>query len=250
MVGNQVTTKTDPSGLEESTIIDIPVQAGVGVLQGGANIVNGLQDTVVGLGNLVIGIPNATASGVYWLNGTDQGQQIKIPYIPSPDWSKDLIVQESSGCHNISKFAGAGGVEILTGAWITKVSKARAAAALAAEGAGTMTAGSTGAATLGEIAPSVADDAIINLGTKARNLVSPHGGRSYWFRFGDVRHLTPDQVRTLIGQMASAGTKEGSRVIRVGATKADECEKVQGVAGYFEYISKVPVKVVENIPVP
>ena len=38
-VGNGATTKTDPSGLKESTLIDIPIQAGAGVVQGGANIV-------------------------------------------------------------------------------------------------------------------------------------------------------------------------------------------------------------------
>ena len=71
----------------------------------------------------MIGIPNGVSSGIYWLRGTPEEQQLKIPYIPSPDWSKDLIVHESGTCHNISKFSGAGGVEILTGAWVAKASK-------------------------------------------------------------------------------------------------------------------------------
>ena len=247
-VGNSPTNATDPSGLVETSVFDIPVAAGAGLVQGGANLVNGLQDTVIGLGNLVIGIPNATASGVYWLNGTDATQQMKIPYIHSPDWSKGLVVDESDTCHGISKFSGAAGVEILSGAWIAKASKAKAAAAILAEGAGTATAGSAGAATLAEIAPALADNAMVNLGSIARSMVSPPGGRSYWFRFGDVKHLTPQQVRTVIGDLASAGTEQGCKVIRVAKEPTKLVPRPpSNAANIAEYISDEGVEIIQSI---
>jgi RHS repeat-associated protein len=108
--------------------------------------------------------------------------------------------------------------------------------------------GSTSGATLGEIA-SVSEDALVNIGSQARDIVLPPGGRSYWFRFGDIKHLTIDQVRTLVGQMASAGTREGSRVIRV-AKKGTEGKSVPCTDGYFEYVIDGAVDVSESISLP
>ncbi len=250
-VGNGVTGALDPSGLAWTWVTwgwEVGKASIAGVNQGKLNIVNGLQDTVVGLGNIAIGIPNVTASGIYRLRGTPKSQQMLIPYIPSPDWSKDLIVHESDACHGASKITGAAGVEILTGTWVAKAAKARAAAVLAAEGAGAATGGSAAATTLGEIAPTLADDAIVNFGSRARSVVSPPGGRSYWFRFGDIKHLSPKQVQTVIGDLASAGQPGGANVLRVAG--ANTCEKVKSVAGFFEYVSRLPVEVTQNIVLP
>ena len=120
-VGNQSTTYVDPDGLEERWIVD---DFALGWLQGSANIVNGLQDTVIGLGNLVpMGI-----NGIAWteerLGILNPDNKLRCGYIPSPDWSKGLVVTENDTVHNVSKFAGATGVELLTGAWFAKASKA------------------------------------------------------------------------------------------------------------------------------
>ena len=94
-----------------------------GLGQGAFNIVNGVQDTVIGVAN----IPAAAVNGIAWteeqLGILDADDTIRVPYIPSPDWSKDLIVEEDDFSHGVSKFSGAAGVEILTGVWIAKIAK-------------------------------------------------------------------------------------------------------------------------------
>lgn len=94
-----------------------------GLGQGAVNIVNGVQDTVIGVAN----IPAAAVNGIAWteeqLGILDGDDPIRVPYIPSPDWSKDLIVEEDDFSHGVSKFSGAAGVEILTGVWIAKIAK-------------------------------------------------------------------------------------------------------------------------------
>lgn len=94
-----------------------------GLGQGAVNIVNGVQDTLIGIAN----IPAAAVNGIAWteeqLGILDGDDPIRVPYIPSPDWSKDLVVEEGDFSHGISKFSGAAGVEILTGVWIAKIAK-------------------------------------------------------------------------------------------------------------------------------
>ena len=50
---------------------------------------------------------------------------MRIPYIPSPDWSRDLVTYEGGSSwtdsHAWSKGLSAAGVETLTGAWIGKI---------------------------------------------------------------------------------------------------------------------------------
>lgn len=94
-----------------------------GLAQGVLNIANGVQDTVIGVAN----IPAASVNGIAWIQEQrgvlDPNDPIRVPYFSSPDWSKDKIVEEGEFSHNISKFAGAAGVEILTGVWIAKIAK-------------------------------------------------------------------------------------------------------------------------------
>lgn len=140
-------------------------------------------------------------------------------------------------------------MELLTGTWLTKVSKTRAAAALVAEGAGTANA-TTAASTLGQIAPHIADDAIVTFGSVARTCVSPPGGASYWFRWGDIKHLTPTQIRSLIGDMAAAGQAEGSKVVRVAKLGREAFEEVASSMGGCEYKAREAVEVAESIALP
>jgi RHS repeat-associated protein len=103
---------------------------------------------------------------------------------------------------------------------------------------------------LAQIAPHLADDAIINIGSTARNVINPPLGRSHFFRWGDIKHLTPQQVQTLIGDLASVGPQGGGiRFIRVAAN-ANKCAKVPGKTGYYEYFFDTAVEVLSNIPMP
>lgn len=94
-----------------------------GLGQGAVNIVNEVQDTVIGVAN----IPAAAVYGIAWTEGQfgilNADDSIRVPYIPSPDWSKDLIVEEDDFSHGFSKFSGAAGVEILTVVWIARTAK-------------------------------------------------------------------------------------------------------------------------------
>jgi hypothetical protein len=93
-----------------------------GVGQGGVNVVNGLQDSLIGLANLPAMGVNAigwTEEKLGWLDSS-AAHSISIPYIPSPDWSRDLVTHESGSgwtdSHAWGKGLGAFGVEILGGA--------------------------------------------------------------------------------------------------------------------------------------
>ncbi len=102
--------------------ISLAREALKGVGQGGANILNGLQDSMFSL----INSPASFINGIAWLEEKigilDETKPIRIPYIPSPDWSKGLVFDEGDSSHNAGKFIGAAGVELLAGALITKLS--------------------------------------------------------------------------------------------------------------------------------
>ena len=94
-----------------------------GLGQGVCNLVNGVQDAAVGVANLAIAIPNTVAGGIDYATGaTDPNYQIRVPYISSPDWSRNLVTEEGGtpggwdDSHGWSKFfAGEGTVSLLTG---------------------------------------------------------------------------------------------------------------------------------------
>jgi hypothetical protein len=77
----------------------------VGVVQGAANTANGVQDGLVGLANLPGVVYNNTV-------GCIPGAPL-LQYIPSPDWSNDLVTAEDPTLHAASKFLGGTGVTIL-----------------------------------------------------------------------------------------------------------------------------------------
>ena len=91
--------------------------AGQGLLNG----VNGLQDSVTGIANIAIEIPNTLA---YAISGYEEGD-LRVPYIPYYDWSRDMIVHEGgegwSDSHAWSKGLTAAGVEFLTGVGFAKL---------------------------------------------------------------------------------------------------------------------------------
>jgi hypothetical protein len=103
----------------------------MGLAQGGVNLVNGVQDAAIGIANTPALLANSVAGGIDYATGnTDAHNQIRIPYIPSPDWSRDLIVHEGGtpggwdDMHGWSKFAGGEGVMTLLTAGMSRAASA------------------------------------------------------------------------------------------------------------------------------
>ncbi len=233
-VGNHPTMATDPSGLAESWWEwmfgenDRPTPRGTSHFgsHGSLHLDNSyFNDRPAIEGMLPRPIPTQVCHGMSGMGREGPGNSFRFS---DPRKIEQYIVFQEHMANMAMAASSVGGV-------IRSGSIARAAA--------------RGIPTIGEIAPSLSDDVLINLGSQTRDVVAPGIGRSYWFRFGDIRHLSPDQVRTLIGQMASAGTKEGSKVIRV-APSAVKGTRVPCTEGYFEYVIEGPVDIIQNIPIP
>jgi hypothetical protein len=97
----------------------------------------------------------------------------------------------------------------------------------------------------------ISDTAMVNFGSIARAVVHPPGGRSYWFKWRDVKHLTPRQLQTVIGDMASAGLDEGMKFIRVASPTTIFIKRPpSNGAGITEYISDIAVEILSNIRLP
>ena len=157
-----------------STCGDMTVAAVKGLAQGVANLGNAAQDVGVGLLN----VPAASVNFGSWASenlffAVPDHMKIRLPYIPSPDWSKGMVTQESDFDHNVSK----GCLEVAVGIF-----------------------GSGAIGKLNRVA-SVADDATA-AGRKL--LASAKGGRgpaTSWNGFdesiagGPVRDLTTNRIR-------------------------------------------------------
>jgi hypothetical protein len=72
-----------------------------GTAQGLLNTVNGVQDSAVSVMNLGVGIWNNSGALLY---------DKELEYFLSPDWSRDVIVQESDAAHEASKYLGGNGL--------------------------------------------------------------------------------------------------------------------------------------------
>jgi RHS repeat-associated protein len=133
--GSGTNTETWRDRLEKLRAIGWGFTLGVG--QGATNIANGLQDTAIGLANL----PGGFVNGIAWLEEKagilDSNDPVRVPKIPSPDWSRDLITTEGgegwSDSHEWSKGLGAAGVA--AGIAATKAAQAARVAAEKAEAA-------------------------------------------------------------------------------------------------------------------
>jgi len=98
--------------------------------------------------------------------------------------------------------------------------------------------------TLGQIAgDALSDNAMVNFGRTFRSEVrsTTPGAYSYWFKFGDIKHLTPAQVEAAIGQLASAGEKGGAAIMRVAKSPASAFEAKP------QLVSAVSLQFVEEI---
>ena len=94
---------------------------------------------------------------------------------------------------------------------------------------------------------NVGDDELVNFGRIARSVVDPSTGRrSYWFRFGDITHLTVLKLQILaIGQLASAGQPHGADVMRASALDQSHFTYRDPInfGGISEYTMDIPVTV-------
>ena len=87
-----------------STWGDMSVAAIKGLAQGAANLGNAVQD----VGVSILNVPAASVNFGSWASekvffDVPEHMKIRLPYIPSPDWSKGLVTQESDFDHNVSK---------------------------------------------------------------------------------------------------------------------------------------------------
>jgi hypothetical protein len=83
---------------------DIAAAFSKGLAQGVANLGNAAQDVGVGFLN----VPAASVNFGSWASeklffDVPDHMKIRIPYIPSPDWSKGMVTPESDFDHNVSK---------------------------------------------------------------------------------------------------------------------------------------------------
>ncbi|MFN5465837.1 MAG: hypothetical protein ACK40D_14530 [Cyanobacteriota bacterium] len=118
----------------EDTYVGAILSGGAqGLVQGVANVGNGLQDAIIGVANLPAAVYNVTAGNLG--GGT-------IGYIPSPDWSKDLVIMNDP-THELSKFVGGQGAFMLctmgasslgSAAKVTHLTSSEFAASIQAEG--------------------------------------------------------------------------------------------------------------------
>ena len=97
----------------------------------------------------------------------------------------------------------------------------------------------------------VPDDALVNFGSTARDLVDPTTGpRSYWFRYGDIKHMTDRQVEAVIGELAAAGQRGGAGVMRVSNLPASSFTPRPPTSRFFdvrEFSIDTPVPVSQNV---
>ena len=99
---------------------------------------------------------------------------------------------------------------------------------------------------------AVSAESLINFGSVARPEISPTTGlRSYWFRYGDVEHLTHPQIQAIIGDAASAGRPGGANFMRISETPTSVFTKQPplNMGGVPEYIIDSPVPVRTSIRV-
>ncbi len=101
-----------------------------GMAQGAVNIANGVQDAAIGMANIPIAGANLIADGIDYAVGTPEHQRIRVPTIPSPDWSRNLIIEEGGtpggwdDMHGWSKAIGGEGVMMLVGAGVGRAASA------------------------------------------------------------------------------------------------------------------------------
>jgi hypothetical protein len=88
---------------------------------------------------------------------------------------------------------------------------------------------------------------LVHFGPVGHSVVNPGAaGKIFAFRFGDIKHLKPKQIETLIGQLAPGGQPGGAKVLHVLSESLGNATKVPGPAGFFEYVLRKPTSILEE----
>jgi len=62
----------------------------------------------------------------------------------------------------------------------------------------------------------VADDALVHFGPERYPVVKPGvGGQIFSLRYGDIKHLTPRQIESVIGDLTYSGQRGAAKVMHV-----------------------------------
>jgi len=100
---------------------------------------------------------------------------------------------------------------------------------------------------LAESLSHIADDALVHFSPAGHTVVQPGvSGSIYAFRFGDIKHLTPAKIETLIGQLAAGGLPGGARVLHVLDEALENATKLPGPAGFDEYTLRKSTNILEG----
>ena len=98
----------------------------------------------------------------------------------------------------------------------------------------------------------LSDGALVHFSPGEYPTVKPGaGGELFTYRYGDIKHLTPRQVETLINPLAKAGETGEARVMHVLDTTIDAATTRPGavVPDFTEYILTEPARAPTRIPV-
>jgi hypothetical protein len=105
---------------------------------------------------------------------------------------------------------------------------------------------------LGDSGVKIPDDAMVHFSSKAYAQIKPNPpeGNSYWFRYNDIKNMTPDQVRGAIGGLAHSGEPGGTNVIHVYQNKNVPFMKtlLKNPHGIFEWTTQCNGVIVDSYP--
>jgi hypothetical protein len=92
----------------------------------------------------------------------------------------------------------------------------------------------------------VADDALVHFGPEGYSVIKPGaGGQVFSFQYGDIKHLTPRQIESVIGDLSISGQRGGSRVMHILDANPGGATRTPGavVSEIPEFIFEQPVPV-------
>jgi hypothetical protein len=110
--------------------------------------------------------------------------------------------------------------------------------------------GLTPATPLQEMFPQIGDDTMVHLSRAPVSelaegvKVSQGTGKSYWFRWGDVKHLTVTQLRSLVGDLAQSGLNDARTLAFKQIDPAAPSPFTPGatvLATFLEYVTSTEV---------
>lgn len=97
---------------------------------------------------------------------------------------------------------------------------------------------------------AIPDNALVHVSPVVRAVIVPNQGKSFWFRYGDIKGLTPAQLEALIGDMAGSGQPGGARFLHVMPPEAAaQATQRPYVLGYSEYTIPTPVTPQSVVPI-